>query len=178
MRLPFQSNALRARQAAGFTLIEMMISVAVLAVITVYMTGMLMQQSRGYEVVEDVSTELDGMEIKIAFVPVTPANRLQKVESGEIDVECGSTTGNVQRKKEVAFSPVFFVAGTKLMVPKSSQVRSYRDLGGKTVVVKLDGKLAMAVIPASPKGVFDMLKHAAGVMRVVSATRRNASSGR
>jgi prepilin-type N-terminal cleavage/methylation domain-containing protein len=41
---------------AGFTLIEMMISVAVLAIITVYMTGMLMQQSRGYEVVEDVST--------------------------------------------------------------------------------------------------------------------------
>lgn len=44
------------RMRAGFTLIEMMISVAVLAVITVYMTGMLMQQSRGYEVVEDVST--------------------------------------------------------------------------------------------------------------------------
>ena len=84
---------------------------------------------------EDVSTELDGMEIKIAFAPVTPANRLQKVASGEIDLECGSTTGNVQRRKEVAFSPIFFVAGTKLMVPKSSSVRSYRDLAGKTAVV-------------------------------------------
>jgi glutamate/aspartate transport system substrate-binding protein len=99
------------------------------------------QQPIGYsidlcrEIVEDVSTELDGMEIKIAFVPVTPANRLQKVASGEIDLECGSTTGNVQRRKEVAFSPIFFVAGTKLMVPKSSAVRSYRDLAGKTVVV-------------------------------------------
>ncbi len=92
------------------------------------------QQPIGYsidlcrEIVEDASAELDGMEIKIAFAPVTPANRLQKVASGEIDLECGSTTGNVQRRKEVAFSPIFFVAGTKLMVPK-------RDLAGKTAVV-------------------------------------------
>jgi glutamate/aspartate transport system substrate-binding protein len=99
------------------------------------------QQPIGYsidlcrEIVEDVSTELDGMEIKITFAPVTPANRLQKVASGDIDLECGSTTGNVQRRKEVAFSPIFFVAGTKLMVPKSASVRSYRDLAGKTAVV-------------------------------------------
>jgi glutamate/aspartate transport system substrate-binding protein len=99
------------------------------------------QQPIGYsldlcrEIVEDVSTELDGMEIKIAFAPVTAADRLQRVASGEIDLECGSTTGNVQRRKEVAFSPIFFVAGTKLMVPKSSSVRSYRDLAGKTAVV-------------------------------------------
>jgi glutamate/aspartate transport system substrate-binding protein len=99
------------------------------------------QQPIGYsidlcrEIVEDVSTELDGMEIKIAFTPVTPANRLQKVASGEIDLECGSTTGNVQRRKEVAFSPIFFIAGTKLMVPKSSSINSYRDLAGKTAVV-------------------------------------------
>ncbi|HZP77005.1 MAG TPA: amino acid ABC transporter substrate-binding protein [Pseudolabrys sp.] len=87
------------------------------------------------EIVEDVSTELDGMEIKIAFAPVTSANRLQKVASGEVDLECGSTTSNMQRRKEVAFSPIFFVAGTKLMVPKSSAVASYRDLANKTVVV-------------------------------------------
>jgi glutamate/aspartate transport system substrate-binding protein len=99
------------------------------------------QQPIGYaidlcrEIGEEVSTELDGMEVRLAFVPVTPANRLLKVTSGEIDLECGSTTGNVQRRKEVAFSPVFFVAGTKLMVPKSSAVQSYRDFAGKTVVV-------------------------------------------
>jgi glutamate/aspartate transport system substrate-binding protein len=99
------------------------------------------QQPIGYsidlcrEIVEEVSTELDGMEIKIAFAPVTPANRLQKVASGEVDIECGSTTGNLQRRKEVAFSPIFFVAGTKLMVPKSSTINSYRDLAGKTTVV-------------------------------------------
>src|SRR5262249_42381919 len=99
------------------------------------------QQPIGYsidlcrEVVEEASTALDGMDIRIAFVPVTSANRFEKVTSGEIDLECGSTTNNVQRLKEVAFSPIFFVAGTKLMVPKSSPVRSYRDLTGKSVVV-------------------------------------------
>jgi len=99
------------------------------------------QQPIGYaidlcrEIVEEASSELDGMEIKIAFVPVTPADRLQKVASGAIDLECGSTTANVQRRKEVAFSPIFFVAGTKLMVAKSSTLGSYRDLVGKTVVV-------------------------------------------
>jgi glutamate/aspartate transport system substrate-binding protein len=87
------------------------------------------------EIVEDASTELDGMELRIAFAPVTPANRLRKVASGEIDLECGSTTANVQRRQEVAFSPIFFIAGTKLMVQKSSPVRSYRDLAGKTAVV-------------------------------------------
>jgi glutamate/aspartate transport system substrate-binding protein len=99
------------------------------------------QQPIGYsidlcrEIVEEVSTTLDGMDIRIVFEPVTPANRLQKVASGAVDIECGSTTGNVQRRKEVAFSPIFFVAGTKLMVPKSSTIGSYRDLAGKTVVV-------------------------------------------
>jgi glutamate/aspartate transport system substrate-binding protein len=99
------------------------------------------QQPIGYsidlcrEVVEDTATELDGIEIRIVLVPVTPADRFEKLKSGEIDLECGSTTNNVQRRKEVAFSPIFFVAGTKLMVPKSSPVRSYRDLAGKTAVV-------------------------------------------
>jgi glutamate/aspartate transport system substrate-binding protein len=99
------------------------------------------QQPIGYsvdlcrEVVEEASTELDGMDIKIAFAPVTAANRLQKVAAGEVDLECGSTTANTQRRKEVSFSPTFFVAGTKLMVAKSSAIRSYRDLAGKTAVV-------------------------------------------
>jgi glutamate/aspartate transport system substrate-binding protein len=99
------------------------------------------QQPIGYsidlcrEIVGEASTELDGMDIKIALAPVTAANRLDKVKSGAVDLECGSTTSNLQRQKEVAFSPVFFVAGTKLMVPNASAVQSYRDLAGKTVVV-------------------------------------------
>jgi glutamate/aspartate transport system substrate-binding protein len=99
------------------------------------------QQPIGYsldlcrEVVEQASTELDGMDIKIAFAPVTSADRFDKVKSGAVDIECGSTTSNLQRQKDVAFSPIFFVAGTKLLVPKDSSVASYRDLAGKTAVV-------------------------------------------
>src|SRR5262249_2646389 len=47
------------------------------------------------EVVEDVATELDGMDIRIAFVPVTAANRLQKVAAGEDDLECGAPPAHV-----------------------------------------------------------------------------------
>ena len=99
------------------------------------------QQPIGYsmdlcrEVVEEVSTELDGVDVKIALAPVTSADRFDKVKSGAVDLECGSTTSNLQRQKDVAFSPVFFVAGTKLMVPKISTIASYRDLAGKTAVV-------------------------------------------
>jgi glutamate/aspartate transport system substrate-binding protein len=87
------------------------------------------------EIIEAASTELDGMDIKIALVPVTSTDRLAKVQAGQIDLECGSTTNNLQRQKDVAFSPIFFVAGTKLMVPKTSTIASYRDLARKIVVV-------------------------------------------
>src|SRR5262249_54853056 len=49
--------------------------------------------------------------------------------------ECGSTTSNTERKKQVAFSPTFFVSGTKLLVKRGSGITSYRNLAGKTVVV-------------------------------------------
>jgi glutamate/aspartate transport system substrate-binding protein len=87
------------------------------------------------EIVEEASTELDGMGINVTLSPVTSADRLVRVKAGEIDLECGSTTSNLQRQKDVAFSPIFFVAGTKLMVPKASKITSYRDLAGKTLVV-------------------------------------------
>jgi glutamate/aspartate transport system substrate-binding protein len=73
--------------------------------------------------------------IRIAYVPVTADARLPMVLSGAIDLECGSTTANAERAKSVAFSPVFFMAGTKLLVPIAGGAGSYRDLAGKTVAV-------------------------------------------
>ena len=76
--------------------------------------------------------------VRIVYVPVAADERLPKVISGAIDLECGSTTANAERAKTVAFSPIFFLAGTKLMVPLvdgRSTVASYRDLAGHTVVV-------------------------------------------
>jgi glutamate/aspartate transport system substrate-binding protein len=86
-------------------------------------------------VVEEISKELEGIEIAVKHKKVTSETRIPAVRSGEIDLECGSTTANFERKKEVAFSPIFFVAGTKLLVSRSSGIGSYRDLRDKTVVV-------------------------------------------
>ena len=86
-------------------------------------------------VVDEVSKELEGVEIAVKYKKVTAETRIPAVQSGNVDLECGSTTANFERKKEVAFSPIFFVAGTKLLVPRSSGISSYRDLRDKTVVV-------------------------------------------
>src|SRR6516165_6750284 len=86
-------------------------------------------------VVDEISRELEGIEIAVKYQPVTSATRIPAVRSAEVDLECGSTTANFERKKEVAFSPIFFVAGTKLLVARSSGISSYRDLRDKTVVV-------------------------------------------
>jgi glutamate/aspartate transport system substrate-binding protein len=87
------------------------------------------------EVVKEISSELEGVEIGVTYKLVRAETRIPAVRSGEIDLECGSTTANFERKKEVAFSPIFFIAGTKILVPRSSAISSYRDLRDKAVVV-------------------------------------------
>src|ERR1700753_4137984 len=86
-------------------------------------------------VVDEIGAEGDDPNLKIEYVKVTSDDRIQAVIQGKIDLECGSTTANAERGKQVAFSPLMFVAGTKLMVPKASGGLSVTDLKGKTVVV-------------------------------------------
>jgi glutamate/aspartate transport system substrate-binding protein len=86
-------------------------------------------------VVDEIGAEVDDPNLKIEYVKVTSDDRIQAVLQNKIDLECGSTTANAERGKQVAFSPLMFVAGTKLMVSKASGVRSVTDLKGKTVVV-------------------------------------------
>jgi ABC-type amino acid transport substrate-binding protein len=85
-------------------------------------------------IVEAMSEEL-GKPIAIRWRPVTSESRVQAVASGQVDMECGSTTSNLERQKLVSFSPTFFVSGTKLLVKRGSPIRSFRDLAGKKVVV-------------------------------------------
>ncbi|GAB2482033.1 amino acid ABC transporter substrate-binding protein [Comamonas humi] len=73
--------------------------------------------------------------LTIQWVPVTSDNRIAAVTSGKVDLECGSTTSNLERQKQVAFSPIMFVAGTKVMVKQGTAIRSFRDLAGKKVAV-------------------------------------------
>jgi glutamate/aspartate transport system substrate-binding protein len=85
-------------------------------------------------VVEEIVAEL-GREIRVEYRPVTPENRFDLVNSGEVDLECGSTTNNVERRKVAAFSPTMFVTGAKLLVRRGSGILNFRDLQGKTVVL-------------------------------------------
>src|SRR3954447_26047078 len=86
-------------------------------------------------IVEEIGVEVDDANLKIEYVKVTSDDRIAAVVQNKIDLECGSTTANAERGKQVAFSPLIFVAGTKLMVPKASQLASVADLKGKNVVV-------------------------------------------
>lgn len=72
--------------------------------------------------------------VRIVFVPVPAESRLPKIVAGQIDLECGSTTANAERAKTVAFSPIFFLAGTKLMAA-DAKMPSYRALAGRNIVV-------------------------------------------
>jgi ABC-type amino acid transport substrate-binding protein len=85
-------------------------------------------------VVDALSAAID-RPLAIRWQAVTPESRFDDVASGRVDMECGSTTSNLERQKRVAFSQTVFVAGTKLMVKKGSPIRSFRDLAGRTVVV-------------------------------------------
>ena len=73
--------------------------------------------------------------LAIEWVPVTAESRVDAVADGRVDLECGSTTSNLERQKRVSFSPTMFVSGTKLLVRKGSPIQSFRDLAGKTVAV-------------------------------------------
>ncbi|HEX6706049.1 MAG TPA: amino acid ABC transporter substrate-binding protein [Albitalea sp.] len=83
----------------------------------------------------DAISEETGRTLEIKWQPVTPESRIPAVVSGQVDLECGSTTSNLERQKLVAFSPTIFVSGTKLLVRKGSPIKSFRDLAGKRVVV-------------------------------------------
>jgi glutamate/aspartate transport system substrate-binding protein len=87
------------------------------------------------EIADDTAAELGLPALNVVLKPVTAENRIAKLIAGDIDLECGSTTNNAERQKQVAFSPVIFIAGTKLLVPRSSPIGSFRDLEGRTVVV-------------------------------------------
>jgi glutamate/aspartate transport system substrate-binding protein len=86
-------------------------------------------------IVEEIGVEVDDPNLKIDYVLVTPETRIPAILDNRIDLECGSTTANAERRQRVAFSPLIFVAGTRLMVPNDARVSSITDLKGKTIVV-------------------------------------------
>ena len=74
-------------------------------------------------------------DLDVRWQAVTSQNRMPLVANGTVDLECGSTTNTRTRAKSVAFAVNYFYTGTRLLVKKSSGIRSFDDLGGKPVTV-------------------------------------------
>lgn len=75
-----------------------------------------------------------GREVKVVTQAVTSQNRIPLLQNGTIDIECGSTTNNSERAKQVAFATNYFYTGTRLLVKAGSPIKSFADLKGRKVV--------------------------------------------
>ncbi len=81
-----------------------------------------------------VKQELKLPALNTKLTPVTSQNRIPLVQNGTVDIECGSTTNNLERQKQVSFSNTLFIIGTRLLTKKDSGIKDFPDLAGKNVV--------------------------------------------
>lgn len=84
-------------------------------------------------IIDDVRKKLKKPNLEVSYMPVTSQNRIPLLVNGTYDIECGSTTNNSARGKDVAFAINHFYTGTRLLTKKTSGVKNYADLAKKTV---------------------------------------------
>jgi glutamate/aspartate transport system substrate-binding protein len=75
-----------------------------------------------------------GKTLKVNLVAVTSSTRIPLVANGTVDLECGSTTNNLERQKQVSFAPTTFVTANRFLAKKTSNIKTLNDLKGKTVI--------------------------------------------
>jgi glutamate/aspartate transport system substrate-binding protein len=98
------------------------------------------QQPVGYSMdlchkaVEAIKSELKMPKLDVKYQLITSANRIPLLTNGTIDLECGSTTNNLERQKLVWFTITMFVTGNRWLAKKSANLRTLEDLKGKTIV--------------------------------------------
>ena len=98
------------------------------------------QQAVGYamdlcgKIVDAVKAELKMPNLQVKLNPVTSATRIPLMANGTIDLECGSTTNNLERQKQVAFTITHFVTANRFVSKKAANLKTVDDLKGKTVV--------------------------------------------
>jgi glutamate/aspartate transport system substrate-binding protein len=113
------------------------------------------------KIVDAVKAELKMPNLQVKLNPVTSATRIPLMANGTIDLECGSTTNNLERQKQVAFTITHFVTANRFVSKKASNLKTVSDLKGKTVVstsgttnirqaTELNGQqnLGMTILPA------------------------------
>jgi len=87
-----------------------------------------------YKIVDAVKKDLKLDKLEVKLNPVTSSTRIPLLANGTIDLECGSTTNNLDRQKQVAFSNTHFLTASRFVSKKSSRINSIDELKGKTVV--------------------------------------------
>ena len=92
-------------------------------------------QAYSNAIVEAIKAKLNKPDLQVKMIPITSQNRIPLLQNGTYDFECGSTTNNLERQKQAAFSDTIFVIGTRLLVKKGGPIKDFTDLKGKTVVV-------------------------------------------
>jgi glutamate/aspartate transport system substrate-binding protein len=125
------------------------------------------QQPVGYamdicsKIVEAVKKELKLDKLEVKLTPVTSSTRIPLIANGTVDLECGSTTNNADRQKQVSFAPTHFLTASRFVAKKASNIKTIDDLKGKTVVstagttnikqlndANTEKKLGINIIPA------------------------------
>jgi ABC-type amino acid transport substrate-binding protein len=86
------------------------------------------------KIAEAVRRELKLSQLNIRYLAVTSSDRIPAIVEGKADLECGSTTNNAERRKQVAFTIPHFIAGVRMAVRTNSGIRNWADLRGKHVV--------------------------------------------
>jgi len=115
------------------------------------------QQPVGYHIdicnriVDAVKARLKLPALKVQHQAVTSQNRIPLVANGTVDLECGSTTNNEARQKQVAFAPTTFVTNVRMAVKKSSGIKSLDQLKGKPVATTT-GTTSVQLMRAHEKG--------------------------
>jgi glutamate/aspartate transport system substrate-binding protein len=85
-------------------------------------------------IVEGVKAELKMPGLKVALVPVTSATRIPLLANGTIDLECGSTTNNADRQKQISYTNTHFITASRYVTKKADKITKIEDLKGKTIV--------------------------------------------
>ena len=86
------------------------------------------------KIVDAVKKELKDDKIQTKYVAVTSSTRIPLIANGTVDLECGSTTNNAERQKQVSYTNSHFLSESKYVTKKSSNIKSIADLKGKTVI--------------------------------------------
>ena len=85
-------------------------------------------------IVEGIKAALKRPDLRIEFLQVTSDTRIAAIKDGKADLECGSTTNNAERRKQVGFTIPHFIAGSRMLVRVDSGIKNWVDLRGKTIV--------------------------------------------